>query len=107
MKKSLSVLLVLILLTGMIPFACASDIDSFDPVKQLNDQTIWTWIEINGSLYIDTDINYDLENGEDVQITGKETYYYDSENNVATMITETQTPEGYGRRRPHRSRRCG
>ncbi len=95
MKKSLSVLLVLILLTGMIPFACASDIDSFDPVKQLNDQTIWTWIEINGSLYIDTDINYDLENGEDVQITGKETYYYDSENNVATMITETQTPEGY------------
>ena len=57
MKKSLSVLLVLILLTGMIPFACASDIDSFDPVKQLNDQTIWTWIEINGSLYIDTDIN--------------------------------------------------
>ena len=40
MKKSISLLLVLLLVMSMMPLAFAGGIDSFDPVKALEQQSV-------------------------------------------------------------------
>ena len=95
MKKALSFVLAFVLLTGMIPFASASGFNTFDPIAELEQETVWNYIEINGSLLIDTDTFFDLEDGEEHHIYDQDKYYYDPNTNVTTMILESRTPDSY------------
>ena len=98
MKKSISLLLALLLVMSMMPLAFAGGIDSFDPVKALEQQSVWNYVNEFGSLAVEGHIFYVPTDGEgririddwelqpDVQAKVDELMAKVNESNVAEVI---------------------
>ena len=87
MKKSISLLLALLLVMSMMPLAFAGGIDSFDPVKALEQQSVWNYVNEFGSLAVEGQIFYVPTDGEGEgdEVTVSYRYYYDPENDNPTI----------------------
>ena len=79
MKKSISLLLIFLLITSMMPLAFAGGIDSFDPLKALEQQSVWNYVNEFGSLAVEGQIFYVPTDGEGEadEVTVSYRYYYD------------------------------
>ena len=97
MKKSISLLLALLLITSMVPPAFADGIDSFDPVEALESQSVWNYVTEFGSLAVEgqtfsapTDGDWKAD---DVTVSYR--YYYDPENDSPAYISEQRSDDYY------------
>ena len=97
MKKSISLLLALLMLMGMVPLAFASGIDSFDPVEALENQSVWNYLTEFGSLAVEGQTFYSPTDGEgesyDVVISYK--YFYDPDNDNPSFVSEESSDDYY------------
>ena len=97
MKKSISLLLALLLVMSMMPLAVAGGIDSFDPVKALEQQSVWNYVNEFGSLAVEGQIFYvptDGE-GESDEVTVSCRYYYDPDNDNPAYVSEQSSNDYY------------
>ena len=97
MKKSVSLLLALLLITSMVPLAFAGGIDSFDPVKALEKQSVWDYINEFGSLAVEGQVFYFPKDGDGKadEVTVSYQYYYDSDNNNPAYVSEQSSDDYY------------
>ena len=97
MKKSISLLLVLLLVMSMMPLAFAGGIDSFDPVKALEQQSVWNYVNEFGSLAVEGQIFYvpTAGEGEGDEVTVSYRYYYDPENDNPSYVSEQSSNDYY------------
>ena len=78
MKKALALLLAVMMLSSVMPYAFASDSSTIDAAALLEKQTIWDYISEFGSLRVNMD-TYISEMGNSDQTSEQIEYYYSPE----------------------------
>ena len=78
MKKALALLLTVMMLSSVMPYAFASDSSTIDAAALLEKQTIWDYISEFGSLRVNMD-TYISEMGDSDQTSEQIEYYYSPE----------------------------
>ena len=97
MKKGISLLLVLLLILSMLPMAFAAGIDSFDPVKELEKQSVWDYITEFGSLAVQGQKFYSPSDseGEAYVVDVSYQYYYDPNTDNPAYVSEEKSDDYY------------
>ena len=97
MKKSISLLLALLLITSMMPLAFADGIASFDPAKALEKQSVWNYVTEFGSLSVEGQTFYAPTDGvgKADNVTVSYRYYYDPDNDNPAYVSEQSSDDYY------------
>ena len=97
MKRSVSLLLVLLLALSLAPHAFAAGIDSFDPAQALAEQSVWAFIDTFGSLEVCGQMFYTPNDGVSASDVSEisDRYYYDPVEGVLTFVSEQETDAYY------------
>ncbi len=95
MKKTVSLLLVFLLIAGMMPLSFADGIDSFDPVQALAEQSVWNYITEFGSLAVEGQVLYSVTDGQDADVTVSNRFYYDPDTDNPVYVSEESSSDYY------------